>query len=242
MSPTITTPVATPDAPAATPTVGAGTDAAGPPRRIAVVGGLSLLAMAVVAVPANLVVLQVSGADGPAAAAAWAGEHVLALRLAVLGLLLAAVLDVVVAWALAAVLRPAGPETARLAGWLRVAYAAMFVAAIGHLAATARAAGAGDAEVLWTTVHAFGDGWQLALAVFGVHLVVLASLLRRVAPPALAGVVGLAGVAYVVDALLRLLVTDPGLAGTVSAGVLGAAGLVGEVWLALWLVLRAGRR
>ena len=216
-------------------------------RSAAVVGGVSLLAMAALAAPANLAVQRALGADGAAAAAAWLAGHAGTARFAVVALLAAAALDVVVAWALATVLRPAGEGLATLAGWLRVAYAGMFVAAIGHLASAVRTATSGgevtDARAAWVAVHAFGDTWQLALAVFGVHLVLVGVLLLRGSAPRLLGaVVALAGGAYVVDALLRLLAVHAGVAGSVSTAVVALSGLVGEVWLAGWLVVRAGRR
>ena len=54
-------------------------------------------------------------------------------------LLVVAVLDVVVAWALYAVLRPVSRGIALLAAWLRVVYAAVFAAALSNLVVAARA-------------------------------------------------------------------------------------------------------
>ena len=246
---TTTTRQPAPEAAATAATAAIPTRTASAVRPAAVVGGVSLVAMAALAVPANLAVQQALGADGASAATDWLAGHAGAARFAVLALLAAAVLDVVVAWALATVLRPAGEGLATLAGWLRVAYAGMFVAAIGHLASAVRTATSGDAtdatdaQAAWVAVHAFGDAWQLALAVFGVHLALVGVLLwRGSAPRALGAVVALAGGAYVLDALLRLLAVHAGVAGTVSTAVVAVLGLVGEVWLAGWLVLRAGRR
>lgn len=55
-------------------------------------------------------------------------------RLGVASLYLAALLDIVVAWALFAVFTPVHAELSRLSAWLRLAYAGVFIVALSQLA------------------------------------------------------------------------------------------------------------
>jgi hypothetical protein len=201
-------------------------------RRAALVAGGGLLAMAAVAVPANAVLQPLTDArlaDGEAPA-----------RLAVLGFLAVVVLDIVVAWGLAGFLRRDTPSLATLAGWLRVGYAGMLGAAVIRLGEGLRAE---DPTLAFAGVRGFDEGWRLALLVFGVHLVVVGiALLRTTGVPRwLAVGVVLAGLAYVVDTVVRTMLADPSSAGMALTVVVAVLATLGELGLAVWLLVR-GRR
>lgn len=131
------------------------------------------------------------------------------------------VLDVVAALALVPVLREAGHRLAQLAAALRILYAAAFAVAVAQLAAG--------------SVEAFQSIWDAALAVFGLHLLLVATLfLRGRALPSWVGIlVGIAGVGYLVDAALVV--------GNSQAAI-GQFTFVGEVVLLVWLLGWGGRR
>jgi len=113
-------------------------------------------------------------------------DNDLLFRTAICGFLIVAVLDVVAAWALYVFLRPAGRSIALLAAWFRVAYAAVFAAALGNLFVAVRLlSDAGSLGTLGTgrldaqammSVNAFNDEWHAALAICGFHLIVLGYL------------------------------------------------------------------
>lgn len=175
------------------------------PRRGALIAGAALALMAVIAPIANFGLIP-AGQTGPAAA------------------LLATVfvLDVVAALALVPVLREAGPRLAQLAAALRILlYAAAFVVAVAQLAAGG--------------VEAFQSIWDAALAVFGLHLLLVATLFVRGRElPSWVGIlVGIAGVGYLVDAALVV--------GNSQAAI-GQFTFVGEVVLLVWLLGWGGRR
>lgn len=142
-------------------------------------------------------------------------------------MLLVAVLDVVVALALVPVLSPAGRSLARTAAAVRIAYAAaLAVASLLLLTGS-------DAD-------RFTEIWDLALGVFGLSLLAVGVLLWRLhaAPRWLGALVVVAGLGYLVDAIVAALA--PG-----ALPELGAFTFVGEVALIGWLVvhaLRARRR
>jgi len=78
------------------------------PRTGAIVGGIGLLLMAVLAANANFGILQTLIVPGDAQATS---QNIIAssgsFRLAIISFLVVAVLDIVVAWALFVILRPA---------------------------------------------------------------------------------------------------------------------------------------
>jgi hypothetical protein len=83
-------------------------------------------------------------------------------------------------------------------------------------------------------------GYTLGLTFFALSTLAIAylALRSRVVPRALAALLGLAGLGYLGDSFAFFLV--PGYDGSISP-VLLAPALVGELWFALWLLLR-GRR
>ncbi|MET7403299.1 DUF4386 family protein [Dactylosporangium sp. NPDC005572] len=178
-------------------------------RRSALAAGFGLLAMVVLSAY-SFATLSDADAD---------------LRGATAGFALVAVLDVVVAWGLYGVLAPADrgrASLAQLAAGLRIAYAAAFLAAQGDLLAGR------------SGVDAFERGWDLALLLFGAHLLVTgwAAIRAPHVPTWLGALLLLAGAGYAGDSL-----------GTVAGYDLGLATFtfVGEVVLLGWL-LWAGYR
>lgn len=160
-------------------------------------------------------------------------------RAAIAAFLIVAILDVVVAWGLYVILRPANESLALLVAWLRVVYAAVFAYALVNLLDVAQLLqGTGATSLspgqiqIWvaSSIASFGNGWDLALAIFGLHLVGLGALLfRSVAFPRFLGaLVVLAGVGYLADSFGTILVPDYSL--TISVFT-----FLGEALLIAWL-------
>jgi hypothetical protein len=218
-------------------------------RRVALVAGFSLLFMALLAPFAQFGVLQtlVVPADAAATIANIAGSAGL-FRAAIAALLVVAVLDVVVAWALYLLLRPVNEGLALLVAWLRVAYAAVFAYALVNLLDVAQllngaTATAGQSAQLTgpvaSSIASFTNGWDLALALFGLSLVGLGALILKSFdfPKFLGALVILAGVGYLADSFGTVLV--PGYSWTVSTFTfVGEALLI--VWL-FWIAIKASR-
>jgi hypothetical protein len=203
-------------------------------RRGALVAGAGLLAMAVLGGAANLGVIEPLVAEGDAAlTASQVLESEGLFRAATAAMFVMALLDVLVAWGLLTFFRAVDEPVSALAAWLRVAYAAGLVAAIGHLTAVPRLAAGGRADEALAQASAFDDLWMTALGVFGVHLLVLAYL-AWVAPdvPRWLGVLlAVAGAGYVADTAGTMLV--PGYSVSVTAVT-----FAGEVLLMVWLLVR----
>ena len=153
-------------------------------RGSALVGGISLAVMAVLA-PPGLLIASPAGQTGVAA----------------LVVLVIAALDVVVALSLYPLLAPGGALLAQTAAAMRVAYGAVFAVAAGSLLEPADVA----------PFHAI---WDAGLLIFGVHLALVGlAVVRAPSIPSWIGLlVVLAGAGYLADAILVALVPGSPLA------------------------------
>ena len=214
-------------------------------RRVALVGGIGLLLIAVLTPFARFGVLQALVVPGDATATV---NNIAAsegfFRAGIATLLIVVMLDIVVAWALYIVLRPTSRTVALFSGWLRLAYAAVFAMALANLLDAAQlVSGAGgstlqpqqlDAQVM-ASISSFDNGWiGIALAIFGLHLVSLGALVFKSAhfPKFLGVLVVIAGGGYLADSFAAILVPDLGFTFSLFT-------FVGEALLIVWLLMRA---
>lgn len=215
-------------------------------RKAALIAGLGLLVMAVLAPIAHFGVLQNLVVPADAAATV---ENVTAsegsFRLAIAALLVVTFLDLLVAWALYVLLRPVNANLALLVGWLRLAAPAVFAMALANLLDVAQLVGSAERSTLqpelvnaqvMASIASFDNGWDMSLAIFGLHLIGLGVLLfRSVDFPRFLGVlVVIAGGGYLADSFARILVPD-------FAFTFSIFTFVGEALLIVWLFWRAAR-
>ncbi len=216
-------------------------------RTAAIVAGLGLLIMAVLAPIANFSILQKLVVPGDAAATA---NNITAepglLRLATTLFVIVCALDLVVAWALYILLRPVSRDLSLLAAWFRVAYAAIFASALNNLVVASQLVGrAGylkaiptdqvNAQVM-SSLDAFVSGWDLGLIIFGLHLLLIGCLAFRSGyiPKLLGVLIVIAGLGYLADNVGPLLSANY----TVTVSTFT---FVGEVLLLFWLLWKAVR-
>ncbi len=212
------------------------------PRTAALVAGLGLLAMAILAPFANFYVLQnlIVAQDASATAA-----HILAssglFRIGIASLLLVAILDIMVAWALHVLLERVSKSLSLLAAWLRVAYAALFIVSLSPLVHVLQLLSGStylqvfekkqlDTQVM-LSIGEFKSSWDMSLVVFGFHLLILGYVVFKSGylPKWLGTLVGIAGTGYLVDGFGKLLMANY----TVNIGTFT---FVGEVILIFWLL------
>lgn len=212
-----------------------------------VVAGAALLVLSALAAVGYVVLIQglVTPGDPTATAADIAGSGG-AFRLGVAMLYAVIVLDVVVAWALVEVFAPVSRGISVLAALFRVAYAAVFMGAIGQLAGIPDLLGAEEYSAAFTPeqlhaeallkVDAFTDLYMAGLVLFGVHLLLLGCLAYRsgYVPKVIGVLLVVAGVGYAFDSFATVFTS-----GTPFA--ISTVTFLGEFLLAVWLVVR-GRR
>ena len=215
-------------------------------RTPALVAGIGTLLLAVLSAWANFGVVEALVTEGNAARTA---RDILAagatFRLGIISLLAAAMLDVVVAWALWAFFAPVHRRVAMLAAWLRTVYAGIFGLAITQLAGALDVLENAEVSTGLSTrveaeamrrIESFHLVWDAGLVLFGLHLLVVGYLAFRSndTPRLLGFLVAVAGLGYVIDSLGALLA--PG-----SLPEFAVFTFVGEVLLLVWLIAR-GRK
>jgi hypothetical protein len=222
-----------------------GVDVATRPAMLASVTGVLLLVMAIAAfvgfsAQAGLVVRG----DAAETAARIAGSTRL-FQAGFIGYLVAFLLDVPVAILLYVLLRPASGTLSLLAASFRLVYAAIVGAdLLNQLGAMLLLGGAGHPPAYGAAeqqgiallfLDLFQHGFKLALVFFAFHLLALGALLLRSSAPGILGVLmGIAGVAYLVDSSSFFLL--PRLNAKLAPFL--AVPMTFELVLALWLVVK----
>ena len=214
-------------------------------RKVALIAGIGLLVMAVLAPLARFGVLE--NLVVPADAAATVNNIIASeglFRGAIAALLVVTFLDILVAWALYVLLRPVNAALALLVGWLRLAAATVFAVALANLLDVAQLVGSADGAALqpaqlqaqvMASIASFDNGWDgMSVAIFGLHLLGLGYLLFRSAdfPRFLGVLVVIAGGGYLADSFTRILVPD-------FVFTFSVFTFVGEASLIVWLFYRA---
>jgi hypothetical protein len=216
-------------------------------RQAALVAGLGLLLLAVLAPIANFGILQKLIVPGSVKITA---ENIAAaqglFRLAIGAFFAVAILDVVVAWALYVLFQPVNRSLSLLAALFRVVYATMFAIALSNLLSALqlvagadflRAFGTDQLQAQMTVLlSAFQSAWDLALIIFGLHLSILGTLVFRSGKRLwiLGILVIAAGLGYIVDGCGKLLLPNYNV--TVSTFT-----FVGEALLIFWLLWKGIR-
>ena len=222
------------------------------PRTAARWAGLGYLSIFVLAILANFVAIgSVVDPTDAAATARNLVESEVAVRLGTLAFLVIFLVDIVIAWALHALLRGVHHDLSLVAAWFRLAYTVMLGVALVflHLALllvgdSPAAAGATDAQVL-LALQAFDFTWVAGLAAFGIHLVLVGRLLVRSATASslLGWLLMVAGAAYVVDTAAHIVLADYEAVSGAFLAMVAIPSVVAELSLTVWLLLVAtGRR
>lgn len=223
-----------------------GTDPNQSIRNASLTAGIALLLLAVVAAFGYFFAVKELVTPGnPAQTAKDITGSSGLFRLGIASLYLVIPLDIVVAWAMYRVFSPVSQSLSMLAACLRIAYAVVFMVAIGQLAAALRLLDNGylpgfSPEQLHTqallAISSFNDIWHAGMLLFGLHLLVIGYLaVTSGYVPKLIGIlVAIDGLSYAVDTFGTVFSPGPW---TDTAGFT----FIGELLLGLWLVIR-GRR
>jgi len=167
-------------------------------------------------------------------------------RLGIVSLYLVIPLDIVVGWALYRVFSPVSKSLSMLAAGLRIAFAVVFMVAISQLVGALRLLNHDDylaafspeqlhAQALMA-INAFSDVWHAGLFLFGLHLLLVGYLAFKsgYVPKLIAVLVAIDGLSYAIDTFGSVLSPGPW---TDTASFT----FIGELLLALWLVIRGPR-
>ncbi len=215
--------------------------------KAAIVAGIGLLLMAILAPIANFSFIYSLIVPEDAVKTA---SNIIAsqdqFRMGVGLLLLVAILDVVVAWGLYVLLKPVNRSLSLLTAWFRVVYAAMFGSTLVHLMNVLQLVSGADYFRGFETnqLHAqatlsfntFEYGWNIALVVFGLHLLLLGYLVFKSGfmPKFLGILLIVASFGYLIDSLGKILLPNYNLTIAIFT-------FVGELLLVFWLLIKGSK-
>jgi hypothetical protein len=156
-------------------------------------------------------------------------------RWGIASLILVVILDVVVAAALFTVFEPVNRSVSIMAASFRLAYAAVYLAAISQLVVALGLLGNPDQAL--AAVHTYDTVWHVGLILFGAHLLLLGVLAYRsdVMPRIFGILLMIAGLGYLADGFGLVLV--PAYALDISRFT-----FVGEAALMFWLLIKGSRK
>ena len=217
-------------------------------RQAAIIAGIGLLLMAILAPFAEFSVRQGLIVPGDATTTAnniTANESL--FRIAICIYLIVAILDVVVAWGLYVFLKPVNKSLSLLAAWFRIVYAGILtIMLVNFVVALQLLSGADYLSAFETNqvyaqamlfLDAFDYGWTIGLAIFGLHLLLLGYLIFKLSgyiPKILGVLVIIAGLGYMIDSFGKLL--SPNYDANIALFT-----FIGEVLLILWLFIKGAR-
>ena len=217
-------------------------------RKAAIVAGLGLLIMTIFAIFANFFVLESFIVPGDSAETA---NNIIVneglFRTGIYSLLIVAILDLVVAWALYVFLKPVNKSLSLLVAWFRLVYAAIFGIALHNLFSVLLLLGGADYLAVFETdqlhaqvmlsLRAFSDGWDIGIVFFGLHLALLGYLVFKSGyiPRILGALLVIAGLGYLIDSFVVFLLPNQEM-------TIAMFTFIGELLFMFWLLLKGGKR
>lgn len=201
------------------------------PRQYALIGGVSYLVIFFSAIYGNFVVVEALLAD-PVRTVSEAGQSV---RFGILAFLIAAVFDVLVAWALYGLYRD-HPFTAP-STWFRIMHAGIMGVAVFALLETLTLT---DGDAILARVETFNAIWLVGLFFFGVHLMFLSRIVKhiRIIPYFLLA----AGAMYMIDTAAHFTLANYDAYADIFLALVAIPSILGEMAFGLWLLVRGGKQ
>ena len=213
-------------------------------KKAAIIAGIGLLLMAIIAPIANFSILQklVVTADASKTVANILANEGL-FRIGICLFLIVALLDIIVAWALYIFLKPVNKYLSILTAWLRIVYATMLCVLIIYLFNVLHLLNGAEYLTGFSTnvIHSmimlslknFTAGWEFGLIVFGFHLLLLGYLFFKAGfmKKILGILLIITAMGYLIDGFGKLLSTNYHLSISMFT-------FIGEVVLIFWLLIK----
>jgi len=213
----------------------------------AIIAGISLLLMAIIAPIANFSILQ--GLIDPSDVAKTVSnirENIGIFRIGIVLFLIVALLDILVAWALYIFLSQQNKSLSLLTAWLRVVYASILCVVIINLINVLQLLNGADYLSVFSesqlqtqimlSLNIFNKGWEFGLIIFGFHLLLLGYLILKAGymRKLLGILILLAALGYIIDGFGKLLFSNYSISISMFT-------FIGEVILIFWLLI-VGRK
>lgn len=205
------------------------------PRAAAIVAGIGLAIMAVLAASANFgaIVPLIARGDAEQTAQNISGAPLLFLA-GIVSFFIVALLDIIVAGAMYTLFKPVSRRVSAAAAWMRAVYAVLLVVATSQLVIGFSLLG--DPEAALPVLESFNTIWVISQGLFGISLLLVGYLAfgSGFIPKVLGILLAIAGIGYLADAVGMAFI--PGF-----SAVFAQFMFVGEVVIIFWLLIK-GRR
>lgn len=201
------------------------------PRTYAVITGVSYLIIFFAAIFANFFVIESLISD-PLTAVQQDHFYV---RAGIMAFLITVIFDVVVAWALYELYR--NNTLSVLSTLFRMMHAAIMGVAIFSLPAVLTL---NTSEEILKQVDEFNTIWLIGLFFFGVHLILLANIIGK--PKLIAFFLLFAGIMYMVDTAAHFVIPTYDNYANTFLLLVAIPSILGEMSLAIWLLIKGGRK
>lgn len=196
------------------------------------IAGISYIGIFFTAIFANFFVLDGIKQDP----LAMVTESMTLVSLGALAFMLASVLDIVVAWVFK-VLFSKHPLTTP-STYFRLTHAVIMGVAVFALVLLR---GQTDASAILNQVAIFETMWLIGLFFFGVHLLLLANILKKVAPRWITIALFAAGVMYMIDTAAHFVLSNYSQYADIFLTMVAIPSILGEMALSIWLLLKSKR-
>ena len=213
-------------------------------KKSAVIAGIGLLLMAILAPIANFTILQglVDSSDVEKTISNIVASNGL-FRLGIFLFMIVALLDIIVAWALYIFFIQINKQLSLLTAWLRLIYATILLVILTNLIKVLIFLNGSDYLTVFSIdqinsqvmlcINTFNFSWEFGLIIFGFHLLILgylffkAGYMRKI----LGILIIIASLGYMIDGLGKLLLVDYNL-------TIAMFTFIGEVVLIFWLLIK----
>ena len=209
----------------------------------AIVAGIGILLMAIIAPIANFSILEgmVKPDNLPETL-----QNILAsqsqFRLSIALNLIVAILDIIVAWALFVYLRPINKSLSLLAAWFRIVYATLLVASVFYLINISQLINGVGFETnylqsqVMLSLNNFFFSWDFSMTIFGFHLLLIGYLIFKAGymKKILGILIIIASIGYLIDGFGQVLSPDYNIE-------IALYTFVGEIVLIFWLLIKGWR-
>jgi hypothetical protein len=154
-------------------------------------------------------------------------------RWGIASLILVVILDIVVAAALLTLFMLVTPSLSIMAAWFRLAYAAVYLAAISQLVVALGVLG--DPDQALRAVNGYDTVWYVGLILFGVHLLGVLAYGSDLMPKVFGILLVIAGLGYLADGFGAVLIP-------IESINISQFTFMGEAALMFWLLIKGRRK
>ena len=187
-------------------------------RKIAVITGIGLLIMAVLAPIVHMNIFPSIIITGDAQTTAInLKASLFFFRIGILFFLIVAILDIIVAWGLYILVKPVNKNISLLAAWFRIIYAAILVVSLNNLLNIFQFTdnsiflnvldqNQANTQILYL-FNSFQSLWDFSMILFSIHLLILGALMlmAKYIPKFLSILIIIAGIGYLIDGVGNIL-------------------------------------